>query len=170
MKHWCRMASPIGDLILVEESGALLEIGFTSGKRSAALLHGAIENRAPFAEIIRQLDQYFSGHRREFDLKLAPQGTAFQQSVWQALMKIPFGQAVSYSDIAQRIGKPNAVRAVGLANGRNPIPIIIPCHRVIGKNGSLTGYGGGLPTKRQLLALEGISGIDSERAGLALFN
>lgn len=157
MKHWCRMTSPIGDLILVEANGALLEIGFTNGKRPANKPIDATECGKPFSNIIRQLEEYFAGQRREFDLPLAPQGTAFQQRVWQALMEIPFGTSMSYSEIAQAIGNPNAVRAVGLANGRNHIPIVIPCHRVIGKNGSLTGYAGGLPIKRQLLALEGIS-------------
>ena len=170
MKHWCRIASPIGDLVLVEEAGALLEIGFTTGKRPAAAPREAVENRAPFAEAIRQLEEYFSGRRREFNLPLAPRGTAFQQRVWQALTRIPFGRAVSYSDIANAIGNPAAVRAVGLANGRNPIPIVIPCHRVIGKSGTLTGYGGGLPIKRQLLALEGIGGSGVEARSLALFD
>lgn len=158
MKHWCRMSSPLGELILVEENGALLEIGYTNGKRPATEPDDASESSAQFNCAIRQLEEYFSGQRRDFDLRLAPQGTAFQQRVWNALQQIPFGKSVSYSDIAQVIGNSQAVRAVGLANGRNPIPIVIPCHRVIGKNGSLTGYGGGLPIKRQLLALEGIEG------------
>lgn len=156
MKHWYRMASPIGELVLVEQNGALLEIGFTSGKRPAQHPHGATESRVPFSNVIRQLEEYFAGRRRVFDLPLAPQGTPFQQRVWTALQAIPFGASASYSDIAIAINNPNAVRAVGLANGRNPIPIVIPCHRVIGKDRSLTGYGGGLPIKRQLLALEGI--------------
>ncbi|HEX7046190.1 MAG TPA: methylated-DNA--[protein]-cysteine S-methyltransferase [Gammaproteobacteria bacterium] len=156
MKHWCRMKSLIGDLILVEGNGALLEIGFTTGMRPSKPPNDAKENVAPFAKVIRQLEEYFAGKRKDFDLPLAPAGTVFQQSVWKALMTIPFGKAVSYSDIANSIGNPNAVRAVGLANGRNPIPIVIPCHRVIGKDGSLTGYGGGLPIKEKLLALEGI--------------
>lgn len=155
MKHWCRMPSPIGDLILVEENGGLLEIGFTTGKRPSRAPDDGVEDRGPFKDVIRQLEEYFAGRRTAFDLALAPRGTAFQQRVWQALLKIPFGKAVSYSDIAADIGNPAAVRAVGLANGRNPIPIVIPCHRVIGKDGSLTGYGGGLPIKEQLLALEG---------------
>lgn len=157
MKHWYRMGSPIGELVLVELNGALLEIGFTSGKRPAQQPHGATESRVPFSNVIRQLEEYFAGRRRVFDLPLAPQGTPFQQRVWTALQAIPFGASVSYSDIAMAINNPKAVRAVGLANGRNPIPIVIPCHRVIGKDRSLTGYGGGLPIKRQLLALEGIA-------------
>ncbi|HEX6928917.1 MAG TPA: methylated-DNA--[protein]-cysteine S-methyltransferase [Gammaproteobacteria bacterium] len=169
MKHWCRMQSPIGGLILVEENGELTEIGFVDGRHPARPPQGAGEDARPFGNVIRQLEEYFAGKRRDFDLPLAPHGTAFQQRVWNALLKIPFGKAVSYSDIAQRIGNPNAVRAVGLANGRNPIPVIIPCHRVIGKDGSLTGYGGGLPIKKKLLALEGIKS-ESERRSLALFD
>jgi methylated-DNA-[protein]-cysteine S-methyltransferase len=102
-----------------------------------------------------QLREYFAGHRRTFDLPLAPQGTGFQQIVWNALLAIPFGQTRSYGQIAAAIGRPAASRAVGAANGRNPIAIIVPCHRVIGASGDLTGYGGGLPTKRWLLAHEG---------------
>lgn len=105
-------------------------------------------------EVIRQLHGYFSGELESFDLELSPQGTPFQQRVWKELLKIPYGETISYGELARRIGNPNASRAVGLANGSNPIPIIIPCHRVIGSNGKLTGYGGGLPIKERLLALE----------------
>ena len=97
---------------------------------------------------------YFAGERQTFDLPLAPRGTEFQQSVWSALQQIPYGETTTYSTIAERIGRPAAVRAVGAANGANPIPIVIPCHRVIGASGSLTGFGGGLDVKRQLLAME----------------
>lgn len=107
-----------------------------------------------FEEVKRQLDQYFKGRLKSFDLELKTGGTPFQQQVWQALAKIPYGSTISYGDLAVQIGNPKAVRAVGLANGKNPIPIIIPCHRVIGKNGSLTGFGGGLDVKRFLLELE----------------
>ena len=107
-----------------------------------------------FEEVKRQLDQYFKGRLKSFDLELKTGGTPFQQQVWEALAKIPYGSTISYGDLAVQIGNPKAVRAVGLANGRNPIPIIIPCHRVIGKNGSLTGFGGGLDVKRFLLELE----------------
>jgi methylated-DNA-[protein]-cysteine S-methyltransferase len=105
--------------------------------------------------VCRQLDEYFEGKRESFDIRLAPQGTAFQQSVWQALQLIPFGHTWSYAGLAEHIGNPKAVRAVGTANGANPISIIIPCHRVIGSNGTLTGYGGGLERKQVLLQLEG---------------
>lgn len=173
MKHWCRMPSPateMGDLILVEENGQLLEVGFTTGKRPSKPPVDAMENMAPFRQVIRQLEEYFSGKREVFDLPLSPRGTAFQLRVWKSLQNIPFGKTVSYSDIAHDIRNPNAVRAVGLANGRNPIPIIIPCHRVIGKDGSLTGYGGGLPIKEKLLALEGAGGKVSRRDSLTLFD
>jgi methylated-DNA-[protein]-cysteine S-methyltransferase len=102
-----------------------------------------------------QLEEYFSGNRKQFDLPLAPQGTPFQQEVWHTLATIPYGETISYAQLAQRIGKPTAMRAVGAANGRNPLPIVLPCHRVIGADGSLTGFGGGLPTKQFLLELEG---------------
>jgi methylated-DNA-[protein]-cysteine S-methyltransferase len=102
-----------------------------------------------------QLAAYFAGERTDFDLPLSPSGTPFQLSVWRALLSIPYGETISYRELARRIGNAKAVRAVGAANGRNPIPIIVPCHRVIGADGSLTGYGGGLPRKRLLLELEG---------------
>ena len=108
----------------------------------------------PLRETIRQLRAYFAGELETFDLALAPQGTPFQLAVWNRLCEIPYGETISYGELARRIGNPNASRAVGLANGSNPIPIVIPCHRVIGSNGKLTGYGGGLPIKEKLLALE----------------
>lgn len=112
------------------------------------------EDDTAFRHTKKQLDQYFSRQRTEFDLSLKPAGTDFQQQVWQALIDIPYGETVSYRFIAEYIDRPKAVRAVGNANGRNPIPIVIPCHRVIGKDGSLTGFGGGLPVKSFLLDLE----------------
>ena len=101
-----------------------------------------------------QLREYFGGHRAQFDLPLAPEGTAFQRTVWRHLQDIPYGETISYGELAKRVGNPKASRAVGAANGQNPIPIVIPCHRVIGSNGKLTGFGGGLPTKEALLAIE----------------
>lgn len=127
----------------------------------------AVEKKLPNVELInapelntpyeKQLVEYFNGERREFDIDLDIIGTEFQQRVWQALMKIPYGETVSYKDIAIAVGNPKALRAVGMANNKNKIPIIIPCHRVIGTNGKLVGYGGGLPVKEKLLKLEGIS-------------
>jgi methylated-DNA-[protein]-cysteine S-methyltransferase len=115
---------------------------------------GWIEQAAPFREAVRQLDEYFAGTRRRFDLPLAPAGTPFQQRVWQGLTEIPYGETISYAELARRIGRPAAVRAVGAANGRNPLAIVVPCHRVIGSDGRLVGYGGGLPVKAALLELE----------------
>jgi methylated-DNA-[protein]-cysteine S-methyltransferase len=123
--------------------------------RHRAPLHpDAVRDARPFAEARWQLAQYFAGERTAFDLRLAPAGTPFQREVWDALLAIPYGQTVSYGELAHRIGRPAASRAVGLANGRNPISIVVPCHRVIGSSGSLTGYGGGIDRKRFLLALE----------------
>ncbi len=108
----------------------------------------------PLREAVRQLRAYFAGELERFDLTLAPEGTPFQLSVWNRLYEIPYGDTISYGELARRVGNPNASRAVGLANGSNPISIVVPCHRVIGSNGKLTGYGGGLPIKEKLLALE----------------
>ena len=141
--------SPIGNLKINAENGHIVSIDFRAE-------NGDDGNSQPvLIEAARQLSEYFAGHRKVFDLPLAPGGTAFQQAVWKALAAIPFGDLRSYRDIAEEIGKPNAVRAVGAANGRNPIPIVVPCHRVIGSDGSLTGFAGGLDMKRALLALEG---------------
>ncbi|HWC77157.1 MAG TPA: methylated-DNA--[protein]-cysteine S-methyltransferase, partial [Blastocatellia bacterium] len=115
------------------------------------------EEKAPLREVSAQLKSYFNGKLREFDLPLLPRGTPFQLEVWKALRGIPFGETISYAELARRIGKPSAMRAVGAANGQNPISIVIPCHRVIGSDGSLTGYGGGMERKAYLLALEGSS-------------
>jgi len=163
MKCWTRIESPIGDLILVADDEALREIRFTSGKRPEGPPVNGQEDPRPFARIVRQLDEYFAGGRREFDVPLAPQGTAFQRRVWDALLGVAYGRTATYAEIARAVGNPKAVRAVGLANGRNPIPIIIPCHRVIGSDGTLTGYGGGLPIKRKLLELEGVTATLPQR-------
>ena len=148
--HWYK--SPVGPLFLSGSSEALQMISFPC-KEAVAADHWQKKAR-PFKEACKQLDSYFKRRLKSFDLPLAPQGTPFQQNVWQALLTIPYGQTCSYAEIARQIDSPKAVRAVGNANGRNPIPIIIPCHRVIGSNGSLTGFGGGLPTKTYLLNLE----------------
>ena len=143
-------ASPIGDLVLTGDAQALAGIDL-HGRRPPA---GAIRDDAAFAAVRAQLDAYFAGALTEFDLPLAARGTAFQRRVWSALRSIPYGATVSYGELARRIGAPTAARAVGLANGANPIPIVVPCHRVIGADGSLTGFGGGLARKRWLLAHE----------------
>ncbi len=152
--HYTRMESPVGPLLLTADGSGLREILFVDGRTTAVPDPAWREDAAPLAEVIRQLKAYFAGTLEEFDLPLSPKGTAFQLGVWKSLCEIPFGTTISYGELARRIGNPKASRAVGLANGSNPIPIVIPCHRVIGSNGKLTGYGGGLPIKEKLLALE----------------
>ncbi len=152
--YYTMFESPVGPLLLAGDSNALRRVSFESSKRSALPQAEWKQNRAAFAEVIRQLQAYFRGELKEFDLPLAMEGTEFQLRVWNALRKIPYGETISYAQLAECIGNPQAVRAVGLANGSNPIPIIVPCHRVIGSDGGLTGFGGGLSTKKKLLDLE----------------
>ncbi len=148
------MPSPVGPLLLAGDGDALSVISFSSGKGARCADPSWKRDDAAFAGPIRQLGEYFDGARRTFDLDLAPSGTAFQRQVLDALLTIPYGETRSYADVARQVGRPAAVRAVGAANGRNPLPIVIPCHRVIGRDGSLTGFGGGLDAKRFLLELE----------------
>lgn len=152
--NFTRMESPVGALLLAADDRGLREVLFVNGRHHASPKPGWDEDAAPFKETMRQLRAYFTGKLENFDLPLAPEGTPFQLEVWRRLCEIPYGETISYGELARKIGNPNASRAVGLANGSNPIPIIIPCHRVIGSNGKLTGYGGGLPIKEKLLALE----------------
>lgn len=152
--YYCYTESPIGELLLAGDDNALAMIGFPQGAMRRDPEADWIYNEKPFAEAIRQLQEYFAGKRHEFDLPLSLTGTEFQLQVLDELQRIPYGETTSYGDIANRIGRPKAVRAVGAANGRNPIPIIVPCHRVIGSGGQLTGFGGGLDTKEALLRLE----------------
>ena len=149
--------SPLGPLTLVADDGMLTGLYLNRQRHAPATERfgePADETNAPFAETSRQLKEYFAGQRTEFDLPLAPDGTPFQRRVWAALREIPYGETISYGRLADRIGRPTAARAVGLANGRNPIGIVVPCHRVIGANGKLTGYGGGVERKEHLLAFE----------------
>ena len=148
------MKSPIGPLMLAGDERGLRLVHFMTGRRPKSPQRDWTEDKTPFKEVVRQLDAYFDGKLKDFELPLCLDGTAFQLLVWNNLRKIPYGETVSYGQLAKRIGSPDAARAVGLANGSNPIPIIIPCHRVIGSNGNLTGFGGGLPLKKKLLALE----------------
>jgi len=148
---YSRTSSPVGPLLLAVSERGLVALEFGRGRVPADWLESE-EKTAPCAH---QLAEYFSGRRRRFDLALDLRGTDFQKRCWQELLKIPYGETRSYADIARAIGSPSAVRAVGLANGQNPIAIIVPCHRVIGSDGSLTGYGAGLEIKRRLLELEG---------------
>ena len=152
--YYCFLDTPIGELLLAGEEGALFMIGFPKGSMRREPEADWIFNEKPLADACEQLREYFSGDRQVFDLPLKLNGTEFQVSVLKALQEIPYGQTTSYGEIARRIGRPKAVRAVGAANGRNPIPIVVPCHRVIGSTGDLTGFGGGLDTKEALLRLE----------------
>ena len=149
------VSTPIGKVtIFVEDDGAVHSIDFGDSRRRTR----AQRDATACAHVRAQLDEYFAGKRRVFELELRPRGTEFQQQVWQALLDIPFGETVSYGEIAKRLGPDTSPRAVGAANGSNPIPIVIPCHRVIGADGSLTGYGGGLHIKAKLLRLEDAQG------------
>jgi methylated-DNA-[protein]-cysteine S-methyltransferase len=153
---WTEMDSPIGPLRIVEHNGAVTAIEFSPYRDSDGRVRGAQADDDPvLVETVRQLTAYFDRDLKEFDLPLDPVGTDFQRRVWDKLLGVGWGETASYGEIAHRIGMTNAAsRAVGLANGRNPIPIVIPCHRVIGANGTLTGYAGGLPRKQLLLELE----------------
>jgi methylated-DNA-[protein]-cysteine S-methyltransferase len=146
--------SPIGELLAVGDGVSLTELHMQGGRTRASIDPSWVRDDAAFAEVRDQLDQYFAGRRSSFDVPLAMAGGPFERRVWDELLTIPYGQTASYGEIADRIGSPGAARAVGLANGRNPIAVIVPCHRVIGADGSLTGYGGGLERKRLLLDLE----------------
>ncbi len=149
------VASPIGELLLTAEDGRLTGLYMPAEKHAPPA--GAARDDAAFAAARAQLGEYFAGRRSSFDVPLAPLGTPFQQRVWDELQRIGYGETITYAELAARIGRPTAIRAAGAANGANPISILIPCHRVIGSDGTLTGYGGGLAAKRFL--------IDHERAG-----
>lgn len=152
--YYSYLDTPIGELLLAGDDDALCLVGFPEGSMRKDPEPDWIYNEKSFAAARQQLTEYFAGQRREFDLSLRLSGTEFQMSVLRALQQIPYGETTSYAEIAERVGRPKAVRAVGAANGRNPIPIIVPCHRVIGSHGELTGFGGGLDTKEALLRLE----------------
>jgi methylated-DNA-[protein]-cysteine S-methyltransferase len=151
-RYFATVPSPIGSLLLVSDGEALTAVEMEPHRPEVA--GGARPDTGPLRAAIEQLEQYFAGDRTDFDLPLRPHGTEFQQRVWQGLLAIPYGHTTSYGALATDLGNPTASRAVGLANGRNPIAVIIPCHRVIGADGSLTGYGGGLDRKRWLLSHE----------------
>lgn len=153
--RYLHLDSPIGILTLAADDDGLRRIDFPPPRPPAAGADWQEGSNAVLEQACAQLREYFAGARRAFDLPLSPHGTPFQREVWTALAVIPYGDTWSYRDLAERVGRPAAVRAVGAANGRNPLPIVLPCHRVIGADGSLTGFGGGLPTKAFLLRLEG---------------
>ena len=146
--------SPIGDLLAVGDGESLSRLHMLGSRKRVALNPVWQRDDDALDDVRTQLDEYFAGGRREFDLQLDMIGNPFELRVWDALCEIPYGETISYGELAKRVGNPKASRAVGAANGQNPIPIVIPCHRVIGANGKLTGFGGGLPTKEALLALE----------------
>lgn len=158
LTYYTILESPVGPLQLISDGTALTGLFMNEHKGGPATGEHWIraDNHALLTEARRQIADYFAGTRKAFDLPLAPCGTDFQKRVWNALSQIPFGTTISYGELARRIGNPKASRAVGLANGQNPLSIIVPCHRVIGANGKLTGYGGGIERKRALLALEGV--------------
>jgi methylated-DNA-[protein]-cysteine S-methyltransferase len=151
---YTKLDSPLGELLLVGEGQSLHGLYMQEGRTAIRVRAGWREAEEPFAAAGTQLAEYFAGRRRSFDLPLTMTGNTFERRVWSALQEIPYGESISYGEVARRIGQPTAARAVGLANGRNPISVIVPCHRVIGADGSLTGYGGGLERKRFLLDLE----------------
>jgi methylated-DNA-[protein]-cysteine S-methyltransferase len=150
--------TPVGPLLLAADADGLRVLAFAGGEGAPAIAPDWVPDGGALDGLVAELDAYFTGRLKVFSTPLAPQGTPFQRAVWDELQRIPYGETVSYGELARRLGNPKAVRAVGTANGSNPIAIIIPCHRVIGSNGSLVGYGGGLPIKQTLLALEGRQG------------
>ncbi len=151
--YYCIFNSPIGKLLLIGKENSLEQLRFENTWNQEDLA-GLTRNESIFTKTTSQLNDYFKGLRKSFSLIAEPKGTAFQKSVWRELQNIPYGKTASYGEIAKKINNPKGCRAVGLANGKNPIPIIIPCHRVIGKNGKLTGFGGGIAAKKHLLNLE----------------
>jgi len=152
--YYCHYQSPVGRLLLAGTNDALHLISFPEGKGTRQVQPGWQQNEKPFAHAIAELQQYFAGERQVFSIPFELHGTQFRKKVWLALAEIPFGQIITYGEMAKRVGNPKASRAVGAANGANNLPILLPCHRVIGANRKLTGFGGGLPTKQFLLRLE----------------
>ncbi len=152
------MKTPVGEIFIAGRDGKLTDVLFRRPRKG---FPGPMWEKSdrPFAEVRKQLAEYFRGERRKFDLKLAPEGTPFQLAAWRQLRRIPYGKTISYGEQARRMGNPKAARAVGAANGENPISIIVPCHRVIGADGRLMGFGGGLGKKKRLLDLEGAGGF-----------
>ncbi len=157
-----QVPSPIGNLLLVSDGDALTGLFMSDHKGGPAPEPAWRRDEGPFAQVCEQLTEYFDGNLQQFGMRLAPAGTEFQKKVWQELCRIPFGASISYGELARRIGQPTASRAVGAANGQNPISIIVPCHRVIGANGTLTGYGGGIERKKWLLEHEALVGSTGE--------
>ena len=163
---YARLTTPVGPVVVAETDGGLLAVQFENGRRPRRVDPAWRQVEPGAIEAAVELTEYFAGARRAFDVRFASQGTAFQRRVWSAVAAIPYGETRSYGAVASQIGAPSAVRAVGAANGQNPWPIVVPCHRVIGSDGSLTGYGGGLPIKRALLDFErGTGSLFEDAAG-----
>ena len=158
--------SPIGRLILASDGAALVGVWMANASPDDASWSHLKGDDDVLAQTRGELEEYFDGRRRTFTVPLAPNGTEFQRSVWSALTEIPYGKTISYAELARRLGNEAAVRAVGAANGRNPIPVIVPCHRVIGSDGSLTGFGGGLPRKKWLLQHENALPLEQAELGV----
>jgi methylated-DNA-[protein]-cysteine S-methyltransferase len=156
MIRYARLKTPIGTLIATSKDGALTGLYFDRGRHVPAIGDDWIEDASakPFEQCARQLGEYFDGKRTSFDLPLAPEGSEFQRKVWMQIARIPHGETITYSELAKRAGAPGSARAAGAATGRNPISIVVPCHRVVGADGSLTGYAGGVPRKVKLLEIE----------------
>jgi len=154
MAFWTGLRAPFGELLLVGHDDALRGLYVRGGRHEPALDPSLRRDGGAFRAAVEQLGQYLAGERASFELPLASEGTPWQRRVWDELRRIPFGETITYGALAARLGAPRAARAVGLANGRNPVSIVVPCHRVVGSTGSLTGYGGGLPAKGWLLAHE----------------
>jgi methylated-DNA-[protein]-cysteine S-methyltransferase len=162
--QYCYADSPIGALLIAGDHEAIHLIAFPKNGKPCRPGEGWTESAGgALTEAVRQLREYFAGRRTEFDLPLAPEGTAFQRKVWRKLQEIPYGETISYGELARRVGNPKASRAVGSANGKNQIPIVIPCHRVIAGDGGLGGFGGGLPVKEKLLKLESTRSLAATR-------
>lgn len=168
MIYYDILPSPVGNLLLVATDGGLKQILFEDKNQLENIKDNWSQEPIKLKPVADQLISYFNKERTTFEVKLSPEGTAFQQQIWNQLSEIPYGQTRSYQDIALAINKPSACRAIGMANSKNPIPIIIPCHRVIGKNGKLTGYAGGLETKAKLLEIENID-LTPSKEQLQLF-
>jgi methylated-DNA-[protein]-cysteine S-methyltransferase len=156
MIRYARFATPIGTLLATACGGALTGLYFDGERHAPAIRAGWVEDAdaAPFGECRRQIREYLEGVRREFDVPLAPEGSEFQRRVWIEIARIPYGETITYAELATRAGAPGSARAAGTATGRNPVSILVPCHRVVGSDGSLTGYAGGVARKRRLLDIE----------------
>jgi len=157
MTRYARFDSPLGPVVMVAEDDGLTHVDFVGAKYERPVAPDWIEDpQAPaLAACRRQLAEYFAGERTQFDLPLAPRGSTFQRRVWQEIARVPYGETITYAELARRSGAPGQARAAGAATGRNPIGVVVPCHRIVGSDGSLTGYAGGLERKRGLLELEG---------------